>query len=152
MLRSLLLDVGRNEIAGKIDDIIEFSELGEFIHMPLRTYSAGMVARLAFAIATAVEADILLIDEGIGVGDAAFMNKADKRLKAFIERSQIVVFASHIERLVRNVCTRGIVMRKGRIVFDGPLDAALDFYKSSQVGGSASSRMPKQKANSLDSW
>jgi ABC-2 type transport system ATP-binding protein/lipopolysaccharide transport system ATP-binding protein len=133
MLRSLLLDVARGEIEKKIEDIIEFSELGEFIHMPLRTYSSGMVARLAFAIATAVDADILLIDEGIGAGDAAFMNKADRRLKQFIERSQIVVLASHSERLLRAMCRRGIVMRKGRIVFDGDLDEALDFSKSSQV-------------------
>jgi ABC-2 type transport system ATP-binding protein/lipopolysaccharide transport system ATP-binding protein len=131
VLRSLLLNLARDEIDAKIEDIVEFSEIGEFVNMPLRTYSAGMVARLAFAIATSVDADILLIDEGIGVGDAAFMNKADDRLKQFIERSQIVVLASHIEKLVSAICTRGIVMRKGRVAFDGDIDAALDFYNSS---------------------
>jgi ABC-2 type transport system ATP-binding protein/lipopolysaccharide transport system ATP-binding protein len=133
VLRSLLLNIPRNEIDAKIEDIVAFSGIGEFVDMPLRTYSAGMVARLAFAIATSVDADILLIDEGIGVGDAAFMTKADERLRRFIERAEVVVLASHIEKLVSAICTRGLVMRKGRIVFDGDIEVALDFYNSSPV-------------------
>src|ERR1700683_2593667 len=128
-LRGLLLNVSRNQMHDKVDGIAQFSELGPFLDMPLRTYSAGMVARLAFAISTAVDADILLIDEGIGAVDEAFMSKAEGRLQGFAERASIVVIASHKEELIRRICSRGVVMESGQIVFDGDLSKALVFYE-----------------------
>lgn len=132
-LRGLLLGIGRDQMRAKIDEIAHFTGLGGFLNMPLRTYSAGMVARLAFTISTTVAADVLLIDEGIGVADEAFMMKAEKRLKHFAERSPIVVLASHKEELVEKICTRGIVMEHGQILFDGRIESALQFYAGSQT-------------------
>ena len=129
-LRGLLLGIGRNEIKNKIHDIAEFSGLGEFLDMPLRTYSAGMITRLAFAISTAIDAEILLIDEGIGTADEPFLRKADQRLRQFVDRAPIVMMATHKEETVRNLCNRGIVMKCGRIAFDGDIDDALHHYQS----------------------
>ncbi|WP_112662830.1 ABC transporter ATP-binding protein [Microvirga flavescens] len=128
LLRGLYLGLTRTEIEQQADEIAEFSELGEFLDMPIRTYSAGMVARLAFAVSTAVNADILLVDEGIGAGDAAFIAKANKRLESFIERAPIVVLSSHDPDILRKFCTRGLVLQRGRLMFDGPIDEALENY------------------------
>jgi ABC-type polysaccharide/polyol phosphate transport system ATPase subunit len=127
-LRGLLLGISRAQMHDKVEEISQFTELGGFLDMPLRTYSAGMIARLAFTISTAIDADVLLIDEGIGAVDEAFMDKAEERLKRFVANSPIVMLASHKEVLIRNICSRGIVMERGRIVFDGDLDHALAFY------------------------
>jgi len=132
-LRGLLLGIGRDQMRAKLDEIAHFTELGSFLHMPLRTYSAGMVARLAFTISTAVAADVLLIDEGIGVADEAFMTKAEERLKRFAERSPIVVLASHKEELIEKICARGLVMQHGQLLFDGRIDCALQFYAGLQT-------------------
>lgn len=128
LLRGLYLGLTREEIERQADDIAEFTELGEFLDMPIRTYSAGMVARLAFAVSTAVNADILLIDEGIGAGDAAFVTKANDRLVGFIERAPIVVLSSHDPNLLKRFCTRGLVLQKGRLLFDGPVEDAFAHY------------------------
>jgi ABC-2 type transport system ATP-binding protein/lipopolysaccharide transport system ATP-binding protein len=128
ILRGKYLGIGRTEIEDRVDEIAEFSELGDFLNMPIRTYSAGMTARLAFAISTAVQADILLIDEGVGAGDAAFVTKANARLENLIDNSPIAIFASHDESAMRKFCTRGIVLQSGRLQFDGAIDAAYRYY------------------------
>jgi ABC-type polysaccharide/polyol phosphate transport system ATPase subunit len=127
-LRGLLLGVRRDQMHNRIEEISQFTELGRFLDLPLRTYSAGMVARLAFAISTAVAADVLLIDEGIGAVDEAFMDKAEERLKQFVASSPIVMLASHKEELARDICRRGIVMERGRIAYDGDIEDALLYY------------------------
>lgn len=129
LLRGLYLGLSRAAIARAVEDIARFTELGEFLEIPLRTYSAGMSARLAFAISTAVEADILLLDEGIGAGDAGFVNKAAERIEDFIHRSPIVVMASHDEAFTKRFCTRGIVLQRGQMRYDGPIDAAYNVYE-----------------------
>lgn len=128
VLRAKYLGIPRSEIERRVDDIVEFSELGEFMAMPIRTYSAGMVARLAFAISTSVEADILLIDEGVSAGDASFIAKADKRLRSTIDRSPIVALASHDQKTMMSLCTRGLVLQSGKVMFDGKVQEAYAFY------------------------
>jgi ABC-2 type transport system ATP-binding protein/lipopolysaccharide transport system ATP-binding protein len=127
-LRGIHLGLSPRQIRRQVADIAEFSELGRFIDLPLRTYSSGMQMRLAFAVSTAFEPDILLIDEGIGTGDAAFIEKAERRLTEFVGKAGILVLASHSETLLRQFCTRAVLMELGRIVGDGPVDDILDLY------------------------
>jgi ABC-type polysaccharide/polyol phosphate transport system ATPase subunit len=129
VLRAKFLGIPRSEIEQQIDEIADFTDLGAFLDMPIRTYSAGMSARLAFAISTSVNADILLIDEGVGAGDAAFMTKANARLQNLIDRSPIVVFASHDQSIIEKLCTRGLVLQSGNLMYDGPIAQAVDQYQ-----------------------
>ncbi|WP_114949010.1 ABC transporter ATP-binding protein [Microvirga calopogonii] len=141
VLRAKYLGIPRSEIQGQVDEIVEFSELGAFMAMPIRTYSAGMAARLAFAISTSVKADILLIDEGVSAGDAGFMAKADKRLRGVIDRSPIVVFASHDRNAMINLCTRGLVLQGGQVLFDGTVNDAYSHYDK-LVGAAITEAVP----------
>ncbi|HEX3995318.1 MAG TPA: sugar ABC transporter ATP-binding protein, partial [Acetobacteraceae bacterium] len=93
-----------------------FTELGDFLALPMRTYSAGMFARLAFAVSTAANNDILLIDEGIGAGDTSFQKKARQRIEGLFHRTPIVILASHSESLVKEFCNRSVTMEHGRLV------------------------------------
>jgi lipopolysaccharide transport system ATP-binding protein len=115
-LRGHLLGMSAREIRAKLDDIANFSELGNFLSLPMKTYSAGMAARLAFAISTAPETDILLVDEGIGAGDAEFQKKAEERIERLFEKTSIVLIASHSEELLARFCNRRIRMEHGRLV------------------------------------
>jgi ABC-2 type transport system ATP-binding protein/lipopolysaccharide transport system ATP-binding protein len=127
-LRALYLGMSKAEIDERIDEIAEFAELGAFLGMPMRTYSAGMRTRLAFAVSTSIDPEILLLDEQIGAGDAAFMVKASERLQRLVERSGILVLASHSDDAVLRFCTKGLVLEHGRIKFYGPADEALEAY------------------------
>jgi homopolymeric O-antigen transport system ATP-binding protein len=112
------------QIASKLDEIVEFAELGDFIHLPNRIYSSGMMTRLDFAISTMSRPDILLIDETFGTGDASFHEKAQRRVDQMIEDSKILVFASHNPAILESFCTHGILLARGRIdMFDklGPV-------------------------------
>jgi ABC-type polysaccharide/polyol phosphate transport system ATPase subunit len=122
-LRGHLLGMSRQEIEASVRDIAEFTELGDFLALPMKTYSQGMSARLAFAISTAMQNDILLIDEGIGAGDASFQEKAQKRVESLFARTAIVVLASHSEELIRRYCNRKVQLEHGRLVADLPLEA-----------------------------
>ena len=112
-LRGYMMGMTRREIAGKLDDIADFTELGEFLSLPMRTYSAGMFARLAFGVSTAAHNDILLIDEGIGAGDAGFQKKARARIESLFDRTPIVILASHSEALIGEFCNRRVEMEHG---------------------------------------
>lgn len=112
-LRGYMMGMSRQEIASKLDEIVEFTELGEFLQLPLRTYSAGMFARLAFAVSTSAQNDILLIDEGIGAGDAAFRKKAQERIESLFRRTPIVILASHSESLIAEFCNRRLQLEHG---------------------------------------
>ncbi|EIP0576814.1 ABC transporter ATP-binding protein, partial [Escherichia coli] len=122
--RGMLLGMTRKQIDEISEDIIEFTELADFIDLPVRTYSSGMAVRLAFAISTAVKPDILLLDEVIGAGDASFMERARIRITELIESVGILIFSSHSEQDVRDFCNRGIVLDAGKIVFDGTVNDA----------------------------
>jgi ABC-2 type transport system ATP-binding protein/lipopolysaccharide transport system ATP-binding protein len=112
-LRGYMMGMGRREIAAKLDDIAEFTELGDFLMLPMRTYSAGMFARLAFAVSTAAHNDILLIDEGLGAGDAAFQKKVRQRIENLFDRTSIVILASHSEALISEFCSRRVQLEHG---------------------------------------
>jgi ABC-type polysaccharide/polyol phosphate transport system ATPase subunit len=111
-----------------VRDIEEFTELGEYLSLPARVYSAGMQARLAFAIATVQAPDILLIDEGIGAGDANFQEKAEERIQKFMGAARIIVLASHSEELCRKICSKAILLAKGQELFFGNVDEAFARY------------------------
>ncbi|MDB5589607.1 ABC transporter ATP-binding protein [Enterovirga sp.] len=129
-IRGLYLGLSRREVESRIDDIAEFTELGSFLDMPMRTYSAGMQTRLAFAVSTSVEPEILLLDEGIGAGDASFMRRANQRLRSFVERSGILVLASHDDGLLAGLCGRAIRLEHGRMVDDGPFAEVMERYRA----------------------
>jgi lipopolysaccharide transport system ATP-binding protein len=115
VLRSLLMGLRSGDIERRIDEIAEFTELGEYLDMPLRTYSAGMLLRLAFAVSTSVDADILLMDEWLGVGDSEFQPKARRRMADLVARAKIFVVASHNHDLLKQVCNRFFRLEHGRM-------------------------------------
>jgi ABC-type polysaccharide/polyol phosphate transport system ATPase subunit len=117
-------------MAEYIREIEDFTELGEYLALPTRVYSAGMQARLAFAIATAQSPDILLIDEGIGAGDAHFQEKAQQRVERFVSGARIILLASHSRELCRAICNKALVLSKGRPVFFGGIEEGFERYKS----------------------
>jgi lipopolysaccharide transport system ATP-binding protein len=115
-LRAAMIGLKRAAIETLVDQIIAFSELGDYIHMPMRTYSSGMAMRLAFSISTSVDADILLMDEWLSVGDAEFAQKAKERLSELIGRASILVLASHDETLIRGNCNKIMRLSHGEIM------------------------------------
>ena len=131
-LRGLLLGLTQSEIKAKVDEIAEFSELGDFLHLPMRTYSSGMALRLFFSIATSIKADIILMDEWIAAGDEAFMKKANARLQALVDQAHIIVIASHSRPTLQRICNRGLLLEGGRIKHSGSLDEVLEAYGAAQ--------------------
>lgn len=127
-LRGTLLGLSEHEIDQHVSEITEFCDLGQYINMPVRTYSTGMQVRLAFAVTTAVQSDVLIMDEVIGAGDAAFLERAEARLKAFIERSSLLLCATHSPELVRKWCNRAMLLQHGRIVEYGGVETVLAAY------------------------
>lgn len=127
----LYLGISLSEMRKKIDEIIDFSGLEEFINYPLRTYSAGMKARLSFAIATCYQPEILLIDEGIGAGDASFMKKAESRLSSFMRNSSMLVLASHSNSLITQFCENSLFLERGVLKAHGKSEEVLQQYSAS---------------------
>ena len=125
----LALGLTRDEVEQRMDDIIEWTGLEEFIDLPLRTYSSGMRARLHFAIATAVKPEILLIDEALNVGDEIFKQRSQERIEGLLEDAGTVFVVSHSMGTVQDLCTRAIWMDQGRIVQDGDVDEVVDAYR-----------------------
>lgn len=113
----------------KYDEIVDFSELGDFIHVPVKNYSSGMRARLGFSIATLVEPDILILDEVLSVGDVKFRKKSEARIKAMFDKGITVLFVSHNLKQVRSLCTRAIWLEKGRVVEDGPVETVSEHFE-----------------------
>jgi len=124
----VLWGLTREEVEASIDDIASFTELGEYLKMPVRTYSSGMRLRLAFAIATLRQPDILLLDEVIGVGDAAFFEKAYARLQGLIERSRILFVASHTNKILEELCNKVLWLHQGELVAFGGVGEVLASY------------------------
>jgi lipopolysaccharide transport system ATP-binding protein len=115
-LRAALMGLTRQEIDSLVDQIIEFADLGEFINMPMRTYSSGMLMRLAFSIATCVDADVILMDEWLSVGDADFVDKAKKRVERMVGNAKVAVIASHNQALIKSVCNVILTLEHGRVI------------------------------------
>jgi ABC-2 type transport system ATP-binding protein len=118
----------RSQVKNSIDDITDFTELGDFLNVPVRTYSTGMTLRLAFAIATAREPEILLIDEIIGVGDARFVEKAYQRLLKLVERSRILIVAAHGDQMLRRLCAKAVWLSHGTLMEYGEIESVLAAY------------------------
>ncbi len=118
----------RKFIDEKYDEIVEFSELQEFIDAPLKSYSSGMKSRLGFAIATAVKPDVLILDEVLSVGDAAFKEKSEQRILDMIDDGVTVLYVSHSTDRVRKICNKAVILTKGQVVAQGDADEICDIY------------------------
>ena len=132
-LNGALLGHDRREMEHNFQQIVEFSELGNFIDVPVRSYSSGMVARLGFAIATQVEADILVVDEILSVGDYSFQQKCHRRMEEMLAQGSTLLFVSHDAEQVKRLCKRAIWLDHGNIVQDGPSGPVCDAYLASQA-------------------
>lgn len=128
MLRGLVMGFSRKDIQSRMNEIADFTQLGEFLNMPVRTYSTGMLVRLLFGIATSVKADILLMDEWLSAGDRDFIERANRRLQELVDSAHILVLASHDLNQLRRVCTKGIWLEHGRIKMLGPVGDVIDAY------------------------
>lgn len=127
-LNGALLGFSKKEIEAMYDDIVEFAELEKFMDQRLKNYSSGMKVRLAFSVAIRAHADILILDEVLAVGDAAFKKKCNEYFKTLIHDKKTVILVTHGMGAVREFCTKAIVIEKGKIVFEGAADAAADRY------------------------
>jgi ABC-type polysaccharide/polyol phosphate transport system ATPase subunit len=128
LLNGALHGLSKEEIEARTDDIIAFSELGHFIDVPVRTYSSGMFVRLGFAIAAHMDADVLLIDEVLAVGDESFQRKCEARIAERIAAGATLVLVSHDPALIERTCERVVVLDGGAVAFDGQVSEALPFY------------------------
>lgn len=129
-LRGALIGLTRSSVEELLEDIISFTGLGDFIDMPMRTYSSGMQMRLAFAISTVGSPEILLLDEWLSVGDESFREKAEERLTQLVDDSKILVLASHSRVLVERLCSRGVWIESGKVREDGPIGEVSNSYFS----------------------
>jgi ABC-type polysaccharide/polyol phosphate transport system ATPase subunit len=111
-----------------LQEIVDFSDLGDFIHLPMKGYSEGMSARLLFALLTSGNHDCLALDEGFGAGDARFFERAQQRLKEFIQSTGTLLLASHSDELLKQFCQRGLVFSQGKVVYDGCIEKSLSYY------------------------
>lgn len=132
MLRGLLFGLTSEDVRARTEEIADFTELGDYLAMPVYTYSAGMKVRLALGVCTCIDPDILLMDEWIGVSDAAFVEKARRRLQGFVARAGILVLASHNHQLLERVCETGVWLDAGRVKSRGPIQDVLREYKSAK--------------------
>lgn len=126
--RGIVMGRTKREARQMIPDVEDFTELNEYLHLPVRTYSSGMLLRLAFAVATSTVPDILLMDEMIGVGDARFMEKAKMRLERMMRQVKVLVLASHSDSILKSFCNKGLVMADGRIQYEGDIASCLAHY------------------------
>lgn len=128
-LNGAILGYSKEFLESKYDEIVEFSELKDFIDQPVRTFSSGMMMRLAFSIATIVEPEILIVDEILSVGDAHFKTKSEKRMRELMDGGTTVLMVSHALEQVRNLCNRVILMEKGKVIMDGDTKSVCDVYE-----------------------
>jgi ABC-type polysaccharide/polyol phosphate transport system ATPase subunit len=125
----MLLGLSREEVERKIPEIEQFSELGEYLTLPVRTYSAGMTLRLGFSLVTALEPGILLMDEGFSTGDLRFAERAAERMNDFLGRSRIIVLASHSDETIKSICNKAALMHEGQVLAFGPVDEVIQRYR-----------------------
>lgn len=130
VIRGMLLGLSRDQINAKMNEIIAFTELGDYIRLPVKTYSSGMLLRLGFAISTATDADILLMDEWVSVGDQAFQKKAEQRLKDLVNRTRILVLTSHSLSLIEETCNLCLWLDRGQVRDFGSAQAVMARYRS----------------------
>ena len=138
-LNAAILGMSKEETEARFDDILEFSEIGDFIDTEVKHYSSGMYSRLGFSVAVHTELDILLVDEILSVGDAAFRAKCAERMQLLREQGKTMFVVSHSASQVRQLCERGVVLQRGQIVFDGPIEEAISYMdpKAGKRGSTA---------------
>lgn len=141
-MAGLLLGMARDELDVLTPEILDFAEIGDAIDQPLRTYSSGMHLRLAFSLATAAEPDILIVDEALAVGDAAFQHKCFRRIRDFRDNGVTLLFVSHDPLAVKSICDRAILLEGGSIALDGTPDLVLDYYNALIATGARSEEKP----------
>lgn len=129
-VNATLLGLSRSEINQRMEDVIDFSGIRDFIDEPIRTYSAGMRSRLAFAVATAIEPDILVLDEVLSTGDDAFRHKAERRMREMRQRAKCVVIVSHSANQIKKLCNRVVWIEAGRVLMDGRPRKVMPAYES----------------------
>ena len=138
-LYGAILGYDRQYIQSKLDEIIEFSELGHFIEVPVKNYSSGMRARLGFSIATAVEPDVLILDEVLSVGDAGFRKKSLAKVQSLFEKGVTVLFVSHSIEQVKAICDKAVLLDHGKVIAYGSVDEVVPIYEEK-------TRKPRKKA------
>jgi len=131
-IRGIILGSTRKEIKKQIDEIAELTGLGDYLAMPIRTYSSGMKMRLFFAISTSIKPDILLIDEVFGAGDANFMDRAKNRMTSLVNQSSIVVMATHDDNLIKEFCNKALLLEGGQVKYFGSVEKAFEIYYSKE--------------------
>lgn len=134
-MRAAYFGLDAAEVERKMDDIAAFTELGDYLDLPVRTYSAGMTLRLAFAAATSVDPEILLLDEWLAVSDSKFLEKAQRRAEGFVNRSSILVVASHVEDVLKRLCNKLLWLERGTIQRVGPVEEVLAAYHAHVAAG-----------------
>ncbi|RBW68901.1 ABC transporter ATP-binding protein [Bacillus taeanensis] len=144
-INGAILGLSEQQISEIIDDIIEFAELEDFIDTPIKMYSSGMKVRLGFSIAIHVDMEIVLLDEVLAVGDASFRKKALAAIKDYLH-GKTIVFVSHSNSQMRDICEKGIVLHKGKKLFEGELNEALAFYEEEIVNKKKKSRVMESAA------
>lgn len=149
-LRGTMLGLNFKQIEAKLDEIIAFSELGEWIHQPLYRYSSGMTLRLAFSITTCVEADILLLDEWLGAGDVDFVEKARLRMLELVENAGILVLATHNLNLMRGICDQALVLNEGVATYYDDINEAVRFYNKDRKSQIEAARTNLAQAETLN--
>lgn len=130
-LNGAMLGYPKEFIESKFDEIVEFAEIGDFIDVPLKNYSSGMIARLGFSIATVVEPKILILDEVLSVGDAKFREKSEQRMKSLLNKDVTVLFVSHSLDQVRNLCNKALWLENGKLVMQGSVEEVSASYEES---------------------
>ena len=149
----LVMGFSRAEMDEKVDGIVEFADIGEFINQPVKTYSSGMLVRLAYAVAVSIEPDILIVDEALAVGDVYFQMKSMSKMEELFRKGKTVIFVSHDTASVRKLCNTAIYLDKGRIVAQGTAKEVVDIYeaKAREVMSEGAESIKKDDVKSVDS-
>jgi lipopolysaccharide transport system ATP-binding protein len=130
LLRAKLMGLSNREIEAKINEIIDFSELGSYIDLPVRVYSTGMLLRLAFSVSTSITADILIMDEWLSVGDDSFSERASERMTGLVDKAEILIIASHKRELIQETCNKVVWLKHGRVrAIGSPEDVVPKYFR-----------------------
>lgn len=151
-LNAAILGMSKREIDARFDEIVDFSGVEDFLDLEVRRYSSGMRSRLAFATAVHTEVDLLLVDEVLSVGDAAFRAKCDDKMQQLRSQGVTMFVVSHSAGTVRKLCTRGIVLNRGRLVFDGEIEEALDVLNPPKPGAPKRKKKPTAEQADDEFW
>jgi teichoic acid transport system ATP-binding protein len=135
-LRGQIWGLEAEEIASLEAQVVDFADIGDYIDQPMRTYSSGMRARVGFAISAHINPEILVVDEALSVGDKAFRKKCDEKIHEIMDKENVtVIFVTHASAAAEAICQRGLVLQQGKLVFDGPIDEAIEFYEGPREPG-----------------